>query len=123
MIQVQTLLLLLLLTSAHAGFDWGAGCDGGTGTFSVNLTTAGQVVDVGFIPSGKWNVKVFLTSSSDVDIQIFDTEDISTFPEGQAVVAWCPNPKTCNIGALGSSETAGTAQYKSMKIGYSGYGY
>lgn len=122
MIQVQTLLLLLLLTSAHAGFDWGAGCDGGTGTFSVNLTTAGQVVDVGFIPSGKWNVKVFLTSSSDVDIQIFDTEDISTFPEGQAVVAWCPNPKTCNIGALGSSETAGTAQYKSMKIGYSGYG-
>ena len=118
------LLLLLLqhMTATFAGFNWGAGCGGGNGTFSVNLTTSGQLVDVGTIPAGKWNVRVYLSATSDVDVQIFDTDDTSTFPEGKALVAWCANAKTCNIGELGSDEGSGTTLYKNMNVKYSGYG-
>ena len=96
------------MTAAFAGFNWGAGCGGGNGTFSVNLTTPGQLVDVGTIPAGKWNVRVYLSATSDVDVQIFDADETSTFPEGKAPVAWCANAKTCNIGELGSDEGSGT---------------
>ena len=93
-----------------------------TGSFAVNLTKAGELVTVGQIPKGKWNVRVYLSASSDVDIQIFDKDDTSKFPEGKAIVAWCANAKTCNIGTLGSAEGAGSATYRTMKLGYSGYG-
>ena len=115
------LLLLLHVTATLAGFNWGAGCGGGNGTFSVNLTTSGQLVDVGTIPAGKWNVRVYLSATSDVDVQIFDTDDISKFSEGKAVVAWCFDPSKCNIGELGSKTTAESTTYKDMKVTYSGY--
>ena len=120
--RLPILILFIFYYHASASFNWGDGCQGGNGTFTVNLTQAGQLVNVGAIPAGKYNVKVFLSASADVDVQIFDAEDTTTFPQGKAVVAWCANAKTCNIGKLGSDEGAGTANYKSMRIGYSGYG-
>ena len=54
--------------------------------------------------------------------QVYDAADTSKFPEGKAIVAWCADAKTCNIGALGSDETAATAKVGSMDISYSGYG-
>ena len=57
-----------------------------------------------------------------MDVQIYDVEDTSKFSEGKAIVAWCDNPKKCNIGALGSDEGKGYASYKGMRVGYSGYG-
>jgi len=98
-----------------------AECVGGSGTFSVNLTTANQQIDVGTIPAGKWNVRVNLSAITDVDVQIFDTDDISKFSEGKAVVAWCFDPSKCNIGELGSKTTADSTTYKDMKVTYSGY--
>ena len=56
------LALALLAMPAWAGFSWGAGCEGGNGTFSVNLTTVGEVVTIGSIPLGKWNVRILLTA-------------------------------------------------------------
>jgi hypothetical protein len=111
-----------LAARASAGFNWGAGCAGGNGSFTLNLTDAGQLATVGTIPAGKWNVKVFLSAAADVDVQIYDQDDTSTFPEGKAVVAWCADAKTCNIGALGSDEGAGAVTYREMRVKYSGYG-
>ena len=116
------LALLSLLITCLAGFNWGDGCAGGSGTFKIELTSEGQLAKVGLIPSGKWNVKIHLSATSDVDVQIFDIEDKSKFSEGKAVVAWCDEPKKCNIGALGSDEGKGHTSYKGMRVGYSGYG-
>ena len=96
-----------------AGFNWGVGCSGGNGTFTLNLTAAGQLATVGKIPAGKWNVRVFLSAAADVDVQIYDEDDKSKFPEGKAVVAWCADAKTCNIGALSVHESG---PYTSMYI-------
>lgn len=57
-----------LLGGAEAGFDWGAGCEGGSGQFTTSLG-AGATVDVGEIPAGKWTVVARITASSDVDVQ------------------------------------------------------
>ena len=73
---------------------------------------------VGKIPAGKWNVRVFLSAAADVDVQIYDEDDKSKFPEGKAVVAWCANAKTCNIGALGSDEGAGAITYKQFSLAF-----
>ena len=117
------LVLVLLTVPAWAGFSWGAGCEGGNGTFAVNLTTVGEVVTIGSIPLGKWNVRILLTASSDVDVQIYDTNDKTKFVnDGKAIVAWCADAATCNIGALGSDEGVGYVEYKAMRVGYSGYG-
>lgn len=64
-------------------------------------------------------MKIRLTANSDVDVQLYDLEDNSTYSEGQAIVAWCEEP--CNIGALGSSESEAYTRYAGMKVGYSGY--
>ena len=47
------LVLVLLTVPAWAGFSWGAGCEGGNGTFAVNLTTVGEVVTIGFYSTWK----------------------------------------------------------------------
>ena len=57
-----------LLGGAEAGFDWGAGCEGGSGQFTTSLG-AGATVDVGEIPAGKWTVVARIPASSDVDVQ------------------------------------------------------
>ena len=66
--------------------------------FSVNLTTVGEVVTIGSIPLRKWNVRILLTASSDVDVQIYDANDKTKFVnDGKAIVAWCADATTCNI--------------------------
>jgi hypothetical protein len=117
--------LVVLFTFAsvvECSFEWGAGCEGGNGNFSVNMSQVGGLVTIGAIPKNKWNVRIYLTATADVDVQIYDSEDVSKFSEGKAVVAWCADPKTCNLGALGSQEGAGYVYYKGMRVGYSGYG-
>lgn len=50
---LATVSFLSLADRARAGFDWGAGCDGGSGKFSLNIDTAGTIASVGSIPAGK----------------------------------------------------------------------
>jgi hypothetical protein len=73
---------MALLVGALAQFDWGSGCGGGNGApFSVTLPE-GQSATVGTIPSGKWSVQIFLSSLTDVDVQL---ETAS----GEPLIAWC----------------------------------
>ena len=68
-------------------------------------------------------MRILLTASSDVDVQIYDANDKTKFVnDGKAIVAWCADATTCNIGALGSDEGVGYVEYKAMRVGYSGYG-
>jgi len=123
-VAVCRLLLLLLLTASYseATFDFGDGCEGGSGRFILNLPQKGDKTLVGYIPSGKWNVRVHLTAQTDVDVQLYDTQDTAQFPtEGKAIVAWCENAQTCNIGALGSDEGEKSTSYRNMSVSYSGY--
>jgi len=64
------LLFLLLPSPTHAGFDWGASCSGGNGTFSQDLPTAGETSVIGQIPTGKWSLTIKLSSLKDVDVQV-----------------------------------------------------
>lgn len=130
-------LLLLLLSHAQpssASFNWGSGCDGGSGTFDVTLAE-GAVATLGEIPKGKYDVRVFLSSATDVDVQLFDPGSAATaaaagagggskHAEGDAVIAWCDTAAApgCNMGVLGAEEGAATAEYKGARIEYSGYG-
>ena len=103
-----------------AGFDWGAGCEGGSGSFSADLATKNEIVNVGLIPAGKWNVKIRLASSVDVDVQVYDVTDKTTFPEGKAVIAYCAE-KGCNKGKLGNNDgTAESTTHSGMRVKYSG---
>ena len=67
----------------------------------------GDVVDIGKIPRGKKYLSVFLNAEVDVDIQLFDAEDATTFPEGTALIAYCEEDG-CNKGILGNND--GTAE-------------
>lgn len=76
--------------------------------------------DVGAIPKGKWNVKIRLSASADVDVQIYDTEDVAKFEEGKAIIAYC-EAKGCNKGALGNNEgEEESTVHSGMAVGYSG---
>ena len=44
------------------------GCEGGAGKFTTTLDQKGVIVDVGAIPAGKWNVKIRLAATADVDV-------------------------------------------------------
>ena len=79
-------------------------------------------MDVGSIPAGKWTVVAKVTASSDVDVQLFDADDTTTYAEGKAIVAWVEDPATANGGALGAEEGEAAATYEGMHITYSGYG-
>jgi CubicO group peptidase (beta-lactamase class C family) len=109
-------------------FDWGVGCASGDGCFTLDLPNEKETKDVGLIPAGKFDVYVRLEAVGDIDITLYDIEDTvgGKFPEGRAVVAWCSNPSSCNLGVLGSSPYVQTATYQrpgidSIKLEYSGY--
>jgi hypothetical protein len=40
-------IFLLLIPSLEAGFDFGSGCEGGSGQFNVTLTQEGQKILIG----------------------------------------------------------------------------
>ena len=113
----------LCAAAAHAGFDFGTGCAGGSGTFNVELAE-GSTATLGTIPAGKRDVKIFLSSDADLDVQLYDLEDVARFPEGLAVIAWCDTSADagCNIGKLGSDEGVARTTYHGMGVEYSGYG-
>jgi outer membrane murein-binding lipoprotein Lpp len=100
-----------------------AGCDGGTGSFSVAMSTSGEPgVKIGTIPEHQEGLLVHLTATTDadLDLRIYDASDTSLYDEGTAIVAWCSG--LCNVGAIGGdsamSVTSGT--YAGMDITYSG---
>ena len=63
---LQLLALTFALGTDAQGFDWGSGCEGGSGIpFSVTLPE-GQTATVGTIPPGKYAVRILLSSSADV---------------------------------------------------------
>ena len=87
------------------GFDWGSGCQGGSGTFNQAITK-NAVVTVGTIPKDKADIEIKLTSDKDVDIQLFDED-------GTKIVQW-PD------GLLNGESTSSTT-YKGVRISWSGY--
>jgi len=75
---------------------------------------------VGIIPKGKYNVRVYLNSQSDLDINIYDLSETSRFSEGKAIVNFCFRPQD-NCGVIGGSPSAQETNYKGMRILYSGF--
>ncbi len=72
---IPYLLVFSVFTSeSFAGFDWGAGCEGGSGTFQQYIQAWNDdpenAVTVGTIPKGMKNVYISLKSDKDVDIKI-----------------------------------------------------
>ena len=55
MMKILLLFVVSLLNAkiAFGGFNWGTGCDGGSGNFAVNLTTKNEIVTLGTIVKGK----------------------------------------------------------------------
>jgi len=99
---------------AVVSYEYGAppNCvDSGEGEFAQWVSHS-NVLAVGQIPAGKWNVDVQLEARGgrDIDIQLFDGD--------YAIVKWDANES--NVGDL-SGPTQGTTDYEGMKITYSGY--
>jgi hypothetical protein len=94
------------------------------GQFSTTVNKE-AIVQIGSIPTGKRDLQVTLTSGVDVDVQLYDTDDVSGFEMGQAIVAYCStadrNDRSKNCGLLGSTSGAQTATYISRSYAYSGY--
>ena len=97
---------LLASAPARAGFDWGAGCGGGSGSFE-QFVPKGQTVTVGTIPAGRTDVHIELHSVTDVDVQLLDEAT------GDAIIAW--------PSGLLSGPSEACVSYKAMQICYSGY--
>ena len=50
--QMLIFIVCAVVDTAGAGFDWGAGCAGGSGSFTTELNVEGSIIDVGSIPKG-----------------------------------------------------------------------
>ena len=66
-----------------------------------------------------FSLRIDLQAGVDVDVQLYDLEDVSAYSEGKAIIAWCNKP--CNSGLLGMSPTEGNAEYEGLTYKYSGY--
>jgi len=80
---------------------------------------------IGSIPTGKGDLRVELVSDVDVDVQLYDTDDTSTFRgNGQAIVSYCSSNEkadpTKNCGGLGGPKPE-TFTYGGLPYSYSGY--
>lgn len=95
----------LLSAPAYAQFDWSGQC-GGSGSF-VQQVAEGDFATVGEIPANKKNVRVELTSVTDVDIQLIDQET------GVEVVAW--------PGGLLNGPSHECVTHRGVRYCYSGY--
>ena len=99
-------LCALLPATASAGFDWGADCDSGYGTFEQYIPWD-DVAVVGEIPAGKLDVRIDLESPTDVDVQLIDVFT------GEEIIAW-PN-------GLLSGPSEDCVDYEGLVFCYSGY--
>lgn len=73
--------LLIGLSEIAANFDFGTGCEGGSGSFDLLLENSGVRTEIGTIPSGTWNVVVKLSATNDVDVQVYDIQNTTSFAE------------------------------------------
>ena len=55
-----------------------------------------------------------------MDIQLYDTEDIASFAERAAVIAYCSPASTCNYGNLTTAEEI-EGTYRGLTYRYSGW--
>ncbi|EDN68055.1 secreted protein [Beggiatoa sp. PS] len=114
MVNLKIILSLLVFSvfasNSFASFDWGTGCEGGSGTFQQYIQAWNNdpenAVTVGTIPEGMKNVSISLKSDKDVDIRIYDAN-------GTPIVHW-PN------GLLWDYNPQSTF-YNNVTIEYSGY--
>jgi len=122
--------------SIDVTFEFGTGCEAGSGTFEKYMGIADAQNDIGIIPKGTRNVKITLElGDDDLDIRLFDTTAASDFyTEGKALIAWCDEKKLgegeeCNYGIrelVPDNGGPGEAVYvapngESMTIKYSGF--
>lgn len=100
--------IFLCPSMSYAGFDWGGsgGSCSGSGDFKQQIINK-AIVTVGDIPSGKEGVYIKLTSTKDVDVQLYDKST------GEKIVHW---PDGILRGA-GKENT----NYKGVSIEWSGY--
>ena len=104
-----TTLLSLSLMPAWAsadGFNWGSDCSSGADSFGQHIAHQ-AIVTVGTIPANKRNVRIELTSSNDVDVQLIDQTT------GTEIIAW-PN-------GLLNGATASSVSHAGVTYRYSGY--
>lgn len=112
--------------SATVGYTWEksqTGCCLGTESCKGDFRTyvaRDEITEIGTIPPGKLNLQISLSSIADLDIQLYDTNDTSAFPEGQAIVAFCVE-SGCNQGALFDNAGPMCTTYKSVEYCWSGY--
>ena len=92
--------------TAAATFDWGADCEGGSGSFDSYIPLS-QTQTIGEIPPDKNDVVITLRSPSDVDVQLIDKAT------GFQIIAW-PN------GALNGPDKE-CVDYEGVEYCYSGY--
>lgn len=97
---------LMLPVSGFAGFDWGTGVCGGSGSFE-QAVKKNDVVEIGEIPVGKGGVFIRLQADGDIDIQLFDKQS------GDKLVQW-PD------GLLNGADEA-SVTYGDVTVTYSGY--
>jgi hypothetical protein len=117
--------------NAKVTYSWGESQDAcclGTapcyGSFQQNVAE-NAILDVGEIPVGKRDVFINLKTPdySDVDVQLYDLTVTSPFSEGKAIIAWCSNPASCNIGVMSDYGAQTTMYPDTGGLQYSWTGY
>jgi len=104
---------------AHSRTDCCRGVpDACGGTFTATLDED-QILRIGEIPVGKGDLRVSLDSDVDIDIQLYDMDDTSTWAEGQAIAGYCQG-EPCNYGPLTTSGY-NVIDYHDRTYVYSGY--
>jgi|GEM_PF-5926692 hypothetical protein len=90
---------------ADDGFNWGTACEPGQGTFTQAISRR-ALVTIGAIPAGQTDVVIALSSTSDLDVQLYAAD-------GTKLVGW-PDGQLSGAGAQ-------TLEYGGATISYSGY--
>lgn len=82
-----------------------------------------DIIDIGTIPEGKFNLRIQLEAEKDLDIQLYDLNNTALFDEGLAVIAYCaPEDMTCNKGLMGNEFSEEIITYRGLEYTYSGWG-
>jgi len=106
--------------TAEVKYSWSASC---AGTPFTNSITKNDKQLVGTIPAGTQDVNIYLKSDNgeDIDIQLYDLSDTSTFSEGAAIVAYCKTPSTCNYGPFTDDDPITGTTVGGIPVAYSGW--
>lgn len=96
-----------------AGFDFGDLSKDGEGSFNQPVARKAVKRVIGTIPKGVKDLKIYLTSTKDVDVRLYDTDNRIN-NDNKAIVGW-------NIGALIGDGLPSEVKYNGVTIKYSGY--